>query len=82
MSEVQDKPDGKRRGRRTAAWIVVVFLVLYPLSAGPAWAIARHFDCVGLFNVLYAPVIWPCEMIPPLFAMLLLYLEFWASIIG
>src|SRR5437763_14769634 len=52
-----DMPDCRRRGWGAAAWIVVVLLVLYPLSFGPAlwWA-----DRVGggMFLVIYLPVVW------------------------
>jgi hypothetical protein len=51
-----DKPDGKRWRWGTVAWIVVLLMVLYVLSVGPAYRYCfdYHFDHAA--TIAYRPI--------------------------
>jgi hypothetical protein len=70
-----DKPDGKRWGWTTWAWIVVALLVFYPVSMVPAalccgWL--EHFGIIGpppnrvmqTMQTIYAPLSWLMDNSP------------------
>jgi hypothetical protein len=83
-----DKPDGKRWGWGSAAWIVVSLLALYVLSMGPVWWASDRFDlwrgyplCGDPRFTFYAPVFWVCEACHPFGDALIWYVRFWAHIV-
>lgn len=66
MSQPEASNDPRRSGFGTLGWIVVVLLVVYPLSTGPAVKLAEH-DMVSdtTLEIVYAPLIWLTEHCPP-----------------
>jgi hypothetical protein len=67
MSDRQDSSDEARRGGfGTFTWLLVLLLVLYPLSTGPALKLAEH-DVISLdaLEYVYAPLGWLAQHSPP-----------------
>jgi hypothetical protein len=75
---MSDEP--KKRSRAWIWWALLV-LVVYPLSAGPAWWIADRFDCWDAVFVAYLPVSWPLSHVPQLYAAFIWYLRFFADLV-
>jgi hypothetical protein len=69
-----DKPNGKRRGWGKAPWIVVVLLMTYVLSIGPAF---RVIGIPILVLKAYGPV-YQAASVPGLRETLAWYLNAWA----
>jgi hypothetical protein len=81
-----DKPDGKRWGWGTWAWIVVL---VPALSMGPVWWASDHFDLWHGYPIygdpcftFYAPVFWACEACHPFGTAPHWYVHLWANIAG
>jgi hypothetical protein len=70
----------KRRSWGRIGWAMLAFLVLYPLSAGPAlWACA-HFDSGWVpqtYGVVYTPLNWVHGLSETFDNALMRYLNWW-----
>jgi hypothetical protein len=61
-----------------AAWLIIA-LVAYPLSSGPAYSFAiRHSSFFRPVELIYAPLFWLTGHCPPLRNAQRRYMEFWA----
>ena len=57
-----DDPKSKRRSPFGPVFAVVVLLVLYPLSYGPAWwLIMNGYISASVFSAVYTPIYWLAE---------------------
>lgn len=59
---MSDQP--KKRFRRWSWWVVVLALVAYPFSIGPAYWFHTHYGgewTADAINTFYAPVQWCAE---------------------
>lgn len=68
-----------------AAWIIV-FLVAYPLSIGPATWLLYHLSAglsrrAVVWVVLYYPILWLADQNASFDDVLTRYLEFWNSLL-
>jgi hypothetical protein len=75
---MSDEP--KKRSRAWIGWALFTLLVLYPLSAGPAWWIADHFECWEPVWIAYLPATWSLSKVPPLFDAFIWYLRFFSDL--
>jgi len=79
--------DRKKPGVAFWATVVAVVVVLYVTSTGPAFWIASRADSatdstefVNAFHVVYAPLVWLCQVSPVFGKVFIQWVGFWAGL--
>jgi hypothetical protein len=77
MSEEHDKADEKSFGWRTAFWVALAIVILYPLSVGPisflSGAGLLSDPAVAAIRPVYFPLLLVGHVAPPLERLLMQY---------
>ncbi|MEO5916552.1 MAG: hypothetical protein ABIS50_20110 [Luteolibacter sp.] len=76
-----ETPDEEKKGRAgTTLSIVVISLLLYVLSVGPAViVVSRNSYLLPYYMKIYAPINWLCKLAPSLNDPLSNYMDWWVG---
>jgi hypothetical protein len=78
---MDDNPTNRQSPMWTIAVVLLVLLTAYVLLSGPMWVLARDYNFMGTYRLVYAPLFWLMQYVEPIKRIWISYTNLWTHLL-